>query len=114
MHRPLAGHGYVQAFHIVFNQVEVVSMLFQVNASVEDMDLVGVGRHGDGEPSAAGGVDAPGPGAEVKGILLHLAVLQVDHRQGAGLPVADEQAAHDFAGVLFASGHLSVVVMLPH
>ena len=102
VHRAVAGQVYVQALHVIFHLVEVVAVGFEVDAAVKDVGVVGVAGNRDGEASALGGVDAAGAGAEVEGVLLHVAVFQVYDRHHAGLTVADEQASYEFLGSFLA------------
>ena len=111
VHRAVAGQVDVQALDVIFDQVEVVAVGLQVDAAVEDVGGVGVAGYGYGEAPALGGVDAPRPGAQVEGVLFHVAVLQVDDRHHAGLAVADEQAAHDLPfAVLVGCHHFAMLV----
>ena len=92
----VAGQVEPEAADVRLHQVEVVAMLFQVDAAVEDVGGVGVAGDGEGVASAVAGVDAAGAGTEVKFPLDGLLPIPVRSRTGrrfrrrrsaAGLPV---------------------------
>ena len=94
----VAGEVYVEGLGWALDHVEVIAVGFEEDAAVDDVGGIGITGNRDGEAAAPGGVDASGAAAEVEGVLLDVAVFEVDDGEGAGLAVADEEASgkHDF------------------
>ena len=111
MHGPVSAQVGGQAVHVRLHQVEVVAVLFQVDAAVKNVRGVGVRGHGDGVTPGSAGVDAAGSRTQVKFVLVDLAGLQVDHRQSSGLPVSNQEAAHGLALVSFSFHRLLAVAV---
>ena len=101
MHRPVSGQVDAHRLEFGFDQIEVAFVGFEVDAAVDDMDLVGVGGDGDGVAAVAEFVEAAGAGAHIVGVVGYGIFLEVDDGHSAGFAVADEQAAVDF-GVFIA------------
>ena len=112
MHRVFPGQVHSHRPELGFDHIKVAVVGFEVDAAVDDMDIVGVAGDGDGVAAVAEFVDAAGAGAHIVGVVGNRVFLEIDDRQGAGFAIANQQAAVDFDHFLSVVITVMAVVMV--